>query len=240
MTLRRAAIVLALLLAPAPGAAATAPFDFDRLLDRSVAAYARVDDLVCTFSARERIRDEIVERKNMVFKFRKPASFYMKMTEGEDKDTELIYVDGRYDNNVEIHLGGFWGFLRVAVDPRGKLALKNHRHPLTDADIGHILDVILANYRRGRDDPQARITYEGIARVDGREAVHARAVFPAGRGYYGRTVDVYIDREMLLPVLLRVHGWNDELLEEYRYENVRVNVGLTERDFDIKNPEYRF
>ncbi len=235
---RRAALALLLLLAPAPGAAAR--FDFDGLLDRTVAAYAKVDDFVCSFSTRERIRDEIIERKNVVFKFRKPASFYMKMTEGEDKDTELIYVEGRYDNNVEVHLGGFWGFFRIAVDPRGKLALKNHRHPVTDADMGHILDVILANYRRGRDDPQARITYEGIERLDAREAVHAKAVFPAGRGYYGGTVHVFIDRETLLPVRLTVYGWNDEFLEEYRYEKVRLNVGLTDRDFDIGNPEYRF
>ncbi len=240
MTVRRAAIALALLLAPALASAAKADFDFDGLLDRTVAAYGKVDDLVCTFSTRERIRDEIVERKNMIFKFRKPAHFYMKMTEGEDKDTELIYVDGRYDNNIEVHLGGFWGFFRIAVDPRGSLALKNHRHPVMDADVGHILDVVLTNYRKGKTDPQARITYEGLAAVDGREAIHAKAVFPAGKGYYGHTVHIYVDREMMLPVMLTVYGWNDEFLEEYRYEKVRVNVGLTDRDFDIENPEYRF
>ncbi len=237
---RRAAIVLALLLAPALACAAAAEFDFDGLLDRTVKAYGKVDDLVCRFSTRERIRNEIIERKNMIFKFRKPGSFYMKMTQGEDKDTELIYVGGRYDNNIEVHLGGFWGFFRIAVDPRGSLALKNHRHPVMDADPGHILDIVLANYRKGKADPQARITYEGTAVLDGRDAVHAKAVFPAGKGYYGGTVHIYIDRELTLPVMLTVYGWNDEFLEEYRYERVRLNVGLTDRDFDIENPDYRF
>ncbi len=240
MTFRCAAAALVLLLSPELASAAARDFDFDGILDGAVKAYSRVSDLVCTFSTKERIRDGIVERKNMVFKFRKPASFYMKMTEGEDKDTELIYVDGKYDNNLEVHLGGFWGFLRIAVDPRGSLALKNHRHPVTDADVGHILDVVLANYRKGKNDPEARIRYEGAALLDGREAIHGKAVFPPAKGYYGHTVHIYIDRELLLPVLLTVYGWNDEFLEEYRYEKVRLNVGLTDRDFDIKNPEYRF
>ncbi len=164
----------------------------------------------------------------------------MKMTEGDDKGTELIYVEGGYGNELQVHLGGFWGFLRISVDPRGKTAMKNHRHPVMDSDLGHILDLIARNYRKAKNDQESRITYEGDVLLDGRKTVHAKAVFPAGKDYYGGTVDVYFDREIHLPVKLTVHGWKGELLEEYVYEKIRLNVGLTDRDFDTGNPGYGF
>jgi hypothetical protein len=37
-----------------------------------------------------------------------------------------------------------------------------------------------------------------------------------------------------------MHGWQNEFQEEYAFEGLRLNVGLTERDFDVKNPEYHF
>ncbi len=239
MTVRRAIVAVLLFLAAGPAARAQ-DCDLDRLLDRSVEAWDKVRDLVCSFSKRERIRDGIQEKRHILFKFRKPSSFYMKMTEGDDKDSELIYVDGKYDNKLEVHLGGFWGFLRVAVDPRGARALKNHRHPVMDADPGHILDLIVRDYRKAKSDPGSRIACEGEIPLDGRKAVHATAVFPPGKGFYGHTVDVYIDRELLLPVKLSVRGWDNEFLEEYRYEDVRLNAGLGDRDFDTGNPEYGF
>ena len=30
------------------------------------------------------------------------------------------------------------------------------------------------------------------------------------------------------------------VMEEYTYVNVKVNVGLTDKDFDPENPEYKF
>ncbi len=35
-------------------------------------------------------------------------------------------------------------------------------------------------------------------------------------------------------------GGQPQLLEEYTYLNVKLNVGLTDADFDDKNPEYNF
>ena len=31
-----------------------------------------------------------------------------------------------------------------------------------------------------------------------------------------------------------------QLLEEYTYTNIKINVGLTDADFDTKNPNYKF
>lgn len=215
-------------------------FDFDGLLKRSFESYGKVNDYVCLFSKKERIRDSIKEERNILFKYRKPASFYMKWTEGDNRGVEAIYVDGRYNNKLEVHLAGFWRFFRIAVDPHGLLALKNNRHPITEAGIGHLLDLIMTNYHKGKSDPESRITFEGEPLVDGKRTVYVKAVFPKDKGYYGQAVHVYFDQEAMLPVKLTVYGWSNEFLEEYRFESLRLNAGLTERDFDVNNSEYHF
>lgn len=220
--------------------ASTGQTDLDDLLQLSLAAYSRVNDYSCTFHKKELVKGDIKESRNLQFKFRKPASYYLKYTEGNDDGLEAIYVHGKYGNKMEVHLGGFFGFFRIAVDPRGSLALKGNRHPVMDAGVGQILSLMEQNYRQAKTDPQSRITLEGETSLNGRKVQLIKAIFPKGRGYYGGKVLVFIDRETSLPVKITVHGWNNEFLEEYQYDNIRLNVGLNDRDFDVKNPEYHF
>jgi hypothetical protein len=57
---------------------------------------------------------------------------------------------------------------------------------------------------------------------------------------------VFIDDELKLPVRYCAYLWpqtaggEPELLEEYTYQNIKVNVGLTDADFDQANPKYSF
>lgn len=230
---------LIFMLACAPRAHA-ASFDFDAMLKRSSDAYARVNDYVCRFSKKERIRDDIHEERNIIFKYRKPAGYYMKWTEGNNRDTEVMFVEGKYDNKLQVRLGGFFGFVRTSADPKGPLAMRNNRHSIKESGMGHILDLISKNYQKGKRDPECSFSYEGGSPGDGGKAVCVKAVFPAGKGYYGHKVQICIDKATSLPVKLTVYGWKNEFLEEYRFDSIRPNVGLTDRDFDIGNPEYRF
>lgn len=214
--------------------------DLDELLKSSLAAYSRVNDYSCVFHKKELVKGKIKEVRNLQFKFRKPASFYLKYTDGDYAGLEAIYADGKYDNKLEVHLGGFFGFFRIAVDPRGSLAMKNNRHPIMDAGIGQILYLMDKNYQQAKNDPKSFITLEGETQLNGRKARQVKAIFSKGGGYYGKTVLIMIDKETALPVKITVHGWDNEFLEEYQYDGVRLNVGLTDMDFDVKNPEYRF
>ena len=75
------------------------------------------------------VKGEIKESRNLQFKFKKPASYYLKYTEGNDDGLEAIYVHGKYDNKMEVHMGGYFGLFRIAVDPRGSLAMKVRPRP---------------------------------------------------------------------------------------------------------------
>jgi hypothetical protein len=57
---------------------------------------------------------------------------------------------------------------------------------------------------------------------------------------------IYFDKETKLPVRAERFGWprksgdQPPLLEEYSYTNLKKNVGLTNADFDVRNPNYGF
>lgn len=58
--------------------------------------------------------------------------------------------------------------------------------------------------------------------------------------YYGGKFEVWLDRELNLPVRARVYDHHGQLYEHYEFRDLAINVGLRERDFDPDNPAYDF
>ncbi len=64
-------------------------------------------------------------------------------------------------------------------------------------------------------------------------------------GFLYHMVKVYIDTEHNLPIRFEAYEWPRagrpaELVEEYTYSDLKLNVGLTGRDFDPANKGYSF
>ena len=57
---------------------------------------------------------------------------------------------------------------------------------------------------------------------------------------------IFVDDQLDVPVRYAAYWWpkNEggapQLLEEYTYTDLKLNVGLTDQDFDRANPEYQF
>ena len=57
---------------------------------------------------------------------------------------------------------------------------------------------------------------------------------------------LFIDREHGLPIRFEAYDWPrspgaaPDLIEEYTYNDLKTNVGLTDRDFDPNNASYSF
>jgi len=227
-------LLLACLLAT-PCANGAQPPDTASLLTKMAANHAQLQDYTCEISRQELFKGKQRELPNVVFKYKRPARYYMKWP---DDGIEAIYVEGKYDNRMVIHGGLLFSFASVAVDP--KVALNHGRHTLPEADLGNIIKIFEDNTRRASKDPEAKIAYDGDEDLEGRPAWRFKAVFPPNKGYYGHVVRVHVDQHYVLPVRIEVRGWQNELLESYRYSSLKRNVGLSEADFDVKNPAYMF
>ncbi|GAB6097818.1 DUF1571 domain-containing protein [Desulfatiferula olefinivorans] len=58
--------------------------------------------------------------------------------------------------------------------------------------------------------------------------------------HYGSRTIAYIDKTLNLLVKLEIFDWGNNLYEFYEFKDIRLNVGLTDTDFDPDNPAYKF
>lgn len=58
--------------------------------------------------------------------------------------------------------------------------------------------------------------------------------------YYGAKAELYLDKQTGLPVRMIVWDRAGRIYERYTYKDLKLNVGLTARDFDPDNPKYDF
>jgi outer membrane lipoprotein-sorting protein len=215
-------------------------FDPGQIISDAIRSYDQVRDYTCLFYKKELVQEKYIEQKNIIMKHRKPSSFYLKWTEENEKGTEVIYVQGRNDNKLKAHTGGALKWLTLNLDPGGSIAMKNNRHTVLDAHIGKIIDICDKNYTLAKQLNVGTFELCEERRIGGEPKICIKATFPDDRRFYGAIIYIYVHKEFKFPVAVEIYGWNNELLEKYEYTNVKLNVGLTDKDFDPKNKEYEF
>ena len=60
------------------------------------------------------------------------------------------------------------------------------------------------------------------------------------KGYDAYRLIIHQDIESKILVSIQLYDWDDHPFEMYGYEDLKLNAGLTDADFDPKNPDYHF
>ena len=194
---------------------------------------AEVKDYTCTFTKHERTDGELRPVETMLLKHRGPGvCLYMKWTSGHSRGREVIYCEGRYGDKIQTHEGsGIASWVSLSLDPLGSRAMRGNRHSIIESGIFNAVR-FLSELSEARKGDVERV---GPERVHGQPSICAWIARPSGK----RT-EVCIHQELLLPTRIRREDSAGELLEEYTYRDFKVNVGLTDRDFDVENDDYDF
>ncbi len=196
------------------------------------AAAARLSDATYTFHSTEYISGKVHEATFEV-KYRPPNTAYMAWESGQ----EVLWNPDRSDK-LHVDPGPFLPVIRL--DPNGRLAKRGNRHTIHRLGFVPIASLFAADAQRMLADlDQLRPTVDdlGVKSVFGRPAQCYRSVMNKERepALYAHKVEICFDQATDLPVDLTVWDHEDgELrqIERYRYENLRVDVGLTDTDFD--------
>ena len=230
-------LTLSLLVAPiasAQSSAATAldASEVDRLLDRLVRASAPLSDYVCTFTKQEHVDGGLQPLDTILLKQRRqPRCVYMKWVAGPHLGREAIHCPAKYGANFKVHeKSGIASWMTLSLDPTGRIAMDGERHPITEAGIFFTVDELA---RRLASD-RSRLRFER----SGTDCLTTMQTEPTG--HYAHRTEVCLDPQRSLPVSLRVWDASGQLLERYGYSDYRIDVGLTDRDFDVANPDYGF
>jgi hypothetical protein len=127
----------------------------------------------------------------------------------------------------------------IRLDPRGSLARRGNRHTVHRLGFVPLSSLFMADAKRMLDDLdrlRPEVADLGVRSVFGQPSQCYRAelkksVEPA---LYAHRVEICFQQSTGLPVDLTVWDHEDGELrqvEHYRYENLKVDVGLTDADF---------
>lgn len=210
-----------------------------------------VKDYTCVIVKQERADDSPGQPEFMAAKIRRePFSVYLKFLKPADvRGREVIYAAGANDGKLLVRDGEGWtrGLGVIELPPTGPIAMHNNRYPITDLGITHLTERLLEIATQDRRYGEVEVHFFKDAKVNGRVCTLVEVVHPIERRVFlFYKAQIYIDDELNVPIRYAAYLWpkkpGDEppLDECYTYLALKLNVGLTDADFDPHNPNYRF
>ena len=231
--------------------------DPKHLRDWAKSAIANIEDNIrdytTVFTKREREGGELGPVQIMFLKVRqKPFRVYMYFLAPEDrKGREAIYVEGRNDGKLLGHTTGLIGKVTgtLALDPESWIAMEGQRHPITEVGLLHLTNLLLKAADRESRRDVCRIRLLPGAKINGQPCTCIEAIVPhptAAHPQSSQMARIFIDQKLDLPIRYEQYDWTGVaadkpvLIEQYTYVDLKLNVGLTDADFDPRNPGYSF
>lgn len=210
-----------------------------------------ITDYTCTFYKRERIGGTLNDYEVMYLKVRhEPFSVYIYfLSPPSMRGQEVIYIAGANDGHMWAHPTGVRNRLigTVSLDPTGMIAMKGNRYPLTDIGFLNLTERLVIVGRNDAQFGECDVQFFQGAKIGGRTCTCVQVVHPVPRrNFTFHLARIFVDDELNLPVRYEAYSWprqeggQPELEEEYTYLNLQTNVGLSDFDFDTRNPNYGF
>jgi len=248
---------------PAPAAGDKHPLDPAlEIAEKSLAHIrASIVDYTCRITKQERIRGQLQREEYMEAKIRNrkvgpdgklttPLSVYMKFIGPRDiLGRECIWVEGQNNNKMRAHEGGVKGRFMPSVwlDPDGPIAMNGQLHPIYDIGIENLVIKLIERGQKEKKFGECDVEFIKNAKINGRACTVLRVMHPIQRPHFEfHRAEIFIDDELQVPVRYAAFYWpaksggEDDLLEAYTYTNLKVNVNLTDADFDPNNPNYNY
>lgn len=214
------------------------------LLTKAKDSYANLQDYVAEIHKEVHIHGKLDKDEHTIIKFQKPFKLYLKWLSGKNDGAELLYVEGQNDGKLIVHKKVVFGIKKtMELAPDGFWVRNFSKHSIKDAGFGGIIAMShnqLAEALKNNDVMAISCSEE---EVNGRPTHKiAFAVSPQGKhnGYYCRSAVEYFDAEHFLPVKATFWLWEDDEVESFTFNDVKLNVGLSDKDFDRENEAYHF
>ncbi len=214
------------------------------LLARAAQTYAGMDSYNFRFTRRESVGGKPQPEELILVKVRrKPFSVNLKWLGNEGKGREVIYVDGKFGNKLQILTapGEVFPFApptRFNFSPDDRMVKSKTRRPITETGFGNLID-IFARVVSGAVAGDMRLgTVKYLGPLERKEfqrpveAVHHKIPpgYEAGLPKGGQRW-WYFDPTHGLPVLVITHDETGEV-EYYRHDLVQWPARLDDLDFD--------
>lgn len=214
---------------------------------------ANVSDYTAKMIKRERIHGRLRDEDTMQIKIRHAQSdaqppvpfgaYLVYVPPSSLEGREVIWVDGQNDGKLLTHQFG----LNLKLPPDGLLAMNGNRYPVTSIGMLTLAEKLIEKGELDRDRSDCKIEIVENQVVEQRPCKLIQITNPEKVPEVDYHVaQIYIDNELGVPIRYASYSWptqrdpTPQLEEEYTYLDLKINVGLTDADFDPKNSEYKF
>jgi hypothetical protein len=227
-----------------PPARPSSPMDQPiRLVTSAQKSYANVRDYTCAFIKREQVNGKLLPEQVASMKCQsQPFRVHLRFTSPRGvAGQEACYVAGKHNDMMRAKAAGLLGAVGfITVDPCDPRAMQTNRHPITEAGIGNLIDRVAKSWEveRRMNQTQVRI---GEYEYNNRKCTRVETIHPdnSSRFFYTYRSVIYFDKETKLPIRFEGYDWpkaggapEGDLLECYSYVNLKLNVGLSDADFN--------
>ena len=218
----------------------------------------RVMDYTATMIKQELIETELFPRTTMSTWVRNPRkqkdgtriplSVYLRYEDPPvQRGREVIWVDGENEGKIIAHEAGLLGFKRLSLLPTGVLAMVGNRYPITEMGIERLLEKMIARGKRDRQYGNCEVQFSRdvpLGELRGVRIVITHPQKSQDHGFF--RAEIELETSNFAYLRYSAYDWPVEagqpapLLEEYIYQDVKLNPGLVDSAFDPDNPEYNY
>jgi hypothetical protein len=200
-----------------------------------------MDSYIARLRRREQVNGRDKPEEVLLFKFRKePFSVYFKWLGNEGAGREVVYVRGRYGDQIHSLLAaGDMPFApagkRMSVSPDNLFVRNASRHGITEAGIGNLIDKFGLVTAASTD--LASLKSLGLVKRPELETLveAVEQIISPGKDPHlprgGRRLWAF-DPSWHLPVLVITHDETGHEVEFYCYDRIQYPVRLDDADFD--------
>lgn len=205
-----------------------------------------IRDYRCTFLKRERLGGSLRPPETTTVMFKEsPYSVMMSWPKSPRPARRVLYVEGKWHDKE--------GRALAQVQPEPVLAMlfprmmrpiddwiarTRSRRRIDQFGFGRTLERIIEYCEMAKIEGMLEFAYEGPSIVGNRRAMEfvRRLPYTGPDGKYpDRVLRLHLDQEWLLPIAVFTYADDDEnrLLSSYVYEDIELNVGLSDADFTL-------
>jgi len=214
------------------------------LMGEFFSATADIHDYTQVMTKQQRIKDALQAEEVLLVKHRQaPECRYMTWIGDRKKGREMIYCANRYGGEIQAHDSGVLSFYNASFKPDGSFyARLGQLHPVDDIGIYPMARMIKQDSSYITAHPElpaptlASATVAGAAStcIDLAQGPELFSAYHAGRR------ELCLDDKLHLPTRLKIWNQQGQLMEQYTFSDYKLNIGLTDADFDTKNSAYHF
>jgi len=160
---------------------------------------------------------------------------------------EVIWEENANDGRLIAHEPGILNLFRFPLHPEGAIAMRGQRYPIYEIGLENLASQLIKRGEKEMADPDCDVQFIKGATIGDRACTVIQVSHKDEKPEHDfQKALIFIDDERQILLRYAAYLWpakdgkESPIDEEYTYKDVKLNVGLTEADFDPNNPEYNY